>query len=116
MTRDRLGKAPGIPRPLSAAVEQWLHLGRRTWVSVRGRSIVGIGAVTMRPWCSSAVRVAGARLRHAVSDITITWPPSDTSMIWSACSTGKDATSEPLRSLTTMAVMPLPPRPDCRYS
>lgn len=42
VTRDRLGKAPGTPRPLSAAVEQWLHLGRRTWVSVRGRSIVGI--------------------------------------------------------------------------
>ncbi|TAJ18844.1 MAG: hypothetical protein EPO65_08095 [Dehalococcoidia bacterium] len=42
VTRDRLGKAPGTPRPLSAAVEQWLHLGRQTWVSVRGRSIVGI--------------------------------------------------------------------------
>lgn len=42
VTRDRLGKAPGMPRPLSAAVEQWLHLGRWTWVSVRGRSIVGI--------------------------------------------------------------------------
>lgn len=42
VTRDRLGKAPGTPRPLSAAVEQWLHLGRWTWVSVRGRSIVGI--------------------------------------------------------------------------
>ncbi|TAK77329.1 MAG: hypothetical protein EPO16_05685 [Dehalococcoidia bacterium] len=42
VTRDRLGKAPGAPRPLSAAVEQWLHLGRRTWVSVQGRSIVGI--------------------------------------------------------------------------
>ena len=42
VTRDRLGKAPGTPRPFSAAVEQWLHLGRRTWVSVRGRSIVGI--------------------------------------------------------------------------
>lgn len=42
VTRDRLGRAPGRPRPLSAAVEQWLHLGRRTWVSVRGRSIVGI--------------------------------------------------------------------------
>ncbi len=42
VTRDRLGKAPGAPRPLSAAMEQWLHLGRRTWVSVQGRSIVGI--------------------------------------------------------------------------
>ena len=42
VTRDRLGKAPGTPRPLSAAVEQWLHLGRQTWVSVQGRSIVGI--------------------------------------------------------------------------
>ncbi len=42
VTRDRLGKAPGKPRPLSAAVEQWLHLGRQTWVSLQGRSIVGI--------------------------------------------------------------------------
>lgn len=42
VTRDRLGKAPGTPRPFSAAVEQWLHLGRRTWVSVRGRAIAGI--------------------------------------------------------------------------
>ena len=30
VTRDRLGKAPGTPRPFSAAVEQWLHLGRQT--------------------------------------------------------------------------------------
>ncbi len=42
VTRDRLGKPPGAPRPLSAAIEQWLHLGRQTWVSVQGRSIVGI--------------------------------------------------------------------------
>ncbi|MSQ29031.1 MAG: hypothetical protein EXR68_00860 [Dehalococcoidia bacterium] len=42
VTRDRLGKAHGTPRPLSAAVEQWLHLGRQTWVSLQGRSIVGI--------------------------------------------------------------------------
>ena len=39
------------------------------------RSIVGIAAVTIRPWRSSAVREAGARLRQAVSDIAITWPP-----------------------------------------
>lgn len=42
VTRERLGKAPGAPRPLSAAIEQWLHLGRQTWVSMQGRSIVGI--------------------------------------------------------------------------
>ena len=46
----------------------------------------------------------------------MSWPPPVTSMIWSLSSTGKEATSGPLRSLTTMATMPLPPRPLTRYS
>ena len=51
----------------------------------------------------------------------ISWPPSVTSMIWSASSTGKEATSWPIFSLIVsepflpsqiaMATMPLPPRP-----
>ncbi len=46
----------------------------------------------------------------------ISCPPSVTSMIWSESSTGNEATRLPLRSLTTMATMPLPPRPLVRYS
>ncbi|MNL65139.1 hypothetical protein D3C87_1894310 [compost metagenome] len=46
----------------------------------------------------------------------MTWPPSVTSMSWSESTAGKEATSLPLRSLTTMATMPLPPRPVTRYS
>ncbi len=38
------------------------------------------------------------------------------SMIWSWFSTGKEAARRPLRSLTAMATMPLPPRPVTRYS
>ena len=46
----------------------------------------------------------------------MSWPPSVTSMIWSLSSTGNEATRSPLRSFTTMAAMPLPPRPEVRYS
>ena len=46
----------------------------------------------------------------------ISWPPSVTSMISSLSSTGNEATSAPLRSLTAMATTPLPPRPVTRYS
>ena len=42
VTRERLGHPAGAPTPLSAAVAQWLHLGRRTWVHVAGREIRGI--------------------------------------------------------------------------
>ncbi len=42
VTRERLAQPSGAPKPLSAAIEQWLHLGRRTWVSVAGRQIRGI--------------------------------------------------------------------------
>ena len=31
VTREHLGEERRPPRPLSAAIEQWLHLGRRTW-------------------------------------------------------------------------------------
>jgi hypothetical protein len=42
VTREHLGQERRPPRPLSAAIEQWLHLGRRTWVSVEGREVRGI--------------------------------------------------------------------------
>lgn len=42
VTRERLAEPTTAPKPLSAAIEQWLHLGRRTWVSVAGRQIRGI--------------------------------------------------------------------------
>ena len=46
VTREHLGLGDSHeqrpPRPLSAAIEQWLHLGRRTWVSIEGREVRGI--------------------------------------------------------------------------
>lgn len=42
VTREHLGHEQRPPRPLSAAIEQWLHLGRHTWVSVEGREVRGI--------------------------------------------------------------------------
>lgn len=42
ITRDHLGVSNEAPRPLAAALEQWLHLGRRMWISLRGREIRGI--------------------------------------------------------------------------
>ncbi|MDA1002797.1 MAG: hypothetical protein O3B31_05540 [Chloroflexi bacterium] len=42
VTREALGREPEAPRPLSAALEQWLGLGRQTWVTVQGRSVQGI--------------------------------------------------------------------------
>ena len=42
VTRERLAQGNGAPTPLAAAFAQWLHLGRRTWVSIAGRQIRGI--------------------------------------------------------------------------
>lgn len=42
ITRDHLGVPNEPPRPLAAAVEQWLHLGRHMWISMAGREIRGI--------------------------------------------------------------------------
>ncbi|RLT36345.1 MAG: hypothetical protein DWI58_18945 [Chloroflexi bacterium] len=42
VTRERLQLAKSAPTPLAAAIAQWLHLGRRTWVSIAGRQIRGI--------------------------------------------------------------------------
>jgi len=42
VTRERLAHGNTAPTPLGAAIEQWLHLGRRTWVSIGGRQIRGI--------------------------------------------------------------------------
>lgn len=42
VTRERLALAKASPMPVAAAIQQWLHLGRRMWVSVAGRQIRGI--------------------------------------------------------------------------
>ena len=42
VTRERLAQEKATPMPLAAAIAQWLHLGRRMWVSVAGRQIRGI--------------------------------------------------------------------------
>lgn len=42
VTREAIGREPDTPRPLSAALEQWLGLGRQTWVTVEGRAVQGI--------------------------------------------------------------------------
>ena len=42
VTREHVGHEQPPPRPFSAAIEQWLHLGRRTWVSIEGREVRGI--------------------------------------------------------------------------
>jgi len=70
----------------------------------------GAVLMTMTPW------VERPALRMPCTGQRINWPPSVTSMIWSLSSTGKEATSGPLRSLTAMATMPLPPRLVMRYS
>lgn len=42
VTRAHLTQPATPARPLSAAIAQWLHPGRRTWISVSGREIRGI--------------------------------------------------------------------------
>jgi len=42
ITRDHLGVSNEPPAPLGAAIEQWLHLGRRMWITMAGREIRGI--------------------------------------------------------------------------
>jgi len=42
ITLERLGAAEHSSRPLSVALAQWLHLGRRMWVNVDGREVHGI--------------------------------------------------------------------------
>lgn len=42
VTREHLTEPPSAARPLSAAIDQWLHLGRRTWICLAGREIRGI--------------------------------------------------------------------------
>src|SRR5262249_16808800 len=52
------------------------------------------------PW------VLRAAMRTSSTGQRMSFPPSVTSMIWSDSSTGNEATSRPLRSLTIMATMP----------
>ena len=54
-------------------------------------------------------------MRMPVTCVRISWPLSVTSMIWSACSTGNEATSLPVLPVIDIATMPLPPRPVVRY-
>ena len=42
VSREHLVQPTAAPRPLGAAIEQWLGLGRQTWIDVRGRQIEGI--------------------------------------------------------------------------
>jgi len=42
VTRERIAQGNDAPLPIAAAIEQWLHLGRRMWVNVSGRQIRGI--------------------------------------------------------------------------
>lgn len=42
VTRAHLTQPSAPARPLSAAIAQWLHRSRRTWISVAGREIRGI--------------------------------------------------------------------------
>lgn len=42
VTREHLVEPQSAPRPLSAAIAQWLHRGRRTWISIVEREIRGI--------------------------------------------------------------------------
>ncbi len=65
---------------------------------------------TMTPWLPRPT------MRMPLTGQRISCPPSVTSMIWSASSTGKEAISGPLRPFTAMATMPLPPRRVVRYS
>lgn len=80
VTRERLGQPGGTPRTLAAAVEQWLHLGRRTWVTLAGREIVGVATareITRTTWEIDTLLDAGDGagvvtdlLRQAVSSAT----------------------------------------------
>ncbi len=52
-TRERLARPDDVPGPLAAAIEDWLGLGRRTWIDMRGRQIDGIAtarALTRHVW------------------------------------------------------------------
>ncbi|MPZ98245.1 MAG: hypothetical protein GEU80_02725 [Dehalococcoidia bacterium] len=42
VTREALGGPPAAPKPVGVAIEQWLHLGRQMWISLRGRQVQGI--------------------------------------------------------------------------
>ena len=77
-TRERLARPEETPGPLAAAIEDWLGLGRRTWVDMRGRQIESIAtarALSRRVWVidtlidasasGSSVAVLGALLRKA---------------------------------------------------
>ncbi|MCC6236317.1 MAG: hypothetical protein IT299_01935 [Dehalococcoidia bacterium] len=77
-TRERLARPEETPGPLAAAIEDWLGLGRRTWVDMRGRQIEGIAtarALSRQVWLfdtlidasagDSTLAVLGALLRKA---------------------------------------------------
>lgn len=76
--RERLARPEETPGPLAAAIEDWLGLGRRTWIDMRGRQIEGIStarALSRRVWVidtlidastsGNTLAVLGALLRKA---------------------------------------------------
>jgi hypothetical protein len=42
VVRERIAHPSDAPKPIGAAIEQWLGLGRQTWIDMRGRQIEGI--------------------------------------------------------------------------
>jgi hypothetical protein len=71
VTRDHLGHPHAAPKPLSAAIEQWLHLGHRTWVHVSGREIRGI----------ATARELGARTAWEIDTLIDAGTDEDTEVI-----------------------------------
>lgn len=88
VTRDRLGRPPEAPHPLSAAIEHWLGRGRHTWVSLRGRELRGIATardLTPRSWGIGRLRrssgVGRAWEIDALIDADAGWITGETSVL-----------------------------------
>lgn len=75
ITRDHLGVSNESPRPLAAALEQWLHLGRRMWISLGGREIRGIATareLSRTAWqIDTLIDAPGLGAPDAVSDVIV---------------------------------------------
>ena len=88
VTRDRLGRPPEAPHPLSAAIEHWLGRGRHTWVSLRGRQLRGIAtARELMPRSSGVGRLRRSPARgraweiDALIDADVDWIAGETSVL-----------------------------------
>ena len=74
VTRERTAHGNGAATPLAAAFAQWLHLGRRTWVSVAGRQIRGIATArelaTKHAWeIDTLIEADDAHDREVLEDL-----------------------------------------------